>query len=71
MVIRQGYYMPFPEFPPRCVLSNDCSALRNLQFVQSAILELLVKQLIHVHESPTHCVNPLTVVEGKKLRLIW
>ena len=45
--------------------------MRNLQFVQSAILELLEKQLIQVHDSPPHCVNPLTVVEGKKLRLIW
>ena len=65
MVIRQGYSLPFPEFPPRCVLSNNCSTVRNLQFIQSAILELLEKQLIHVHDSPPHCVNPLTVVEGR------
>ena len=71
MVIRQGYSLPLPEFPPRCVLSNNCSALRNLQFFQSVILELLEKQLVHVHDSPPHCVYPLTVMEVRKLRLIW
>ena len=45
-IIRQGYSLPFSEFPPRCFQSNNRSALRNPQFVESAILELLEKQLI-------------------------
>ena len=69
-IIRQGYSLPFSEFPPRCFLSNNRSALRNPQFVESAILELLEKQLINEHSFPPHCVNPLTVAEGKKLRLV-
>ena len=28
------------------------------------------KQLINEHSFPPHCVNPLTVAEGKKLRLV-
>lgn len=70
-IIRQGYSLPFCEFPIRCVLPNNRSALRNWieLFVQSAIIELLEKQLIHEHDSPPLCVIPLSVVEGKKLRL--
>ena len=69
-IIRQGYSLPFSEFPPRCFQSNNRSALRNPQFVESAILELLEKQLINEHSFSPHCVNPLTVEEGKKLRLV-
>ena len=66
-VIRQGYSLPFSEFPPLCFLSNNRSALTNPQFVESAILELLEEQLINEHSFPPHCVNPLTVAEGKYL----
>ena len=69
-IIRQGYSLPFSGFPPRCFLSNNRSALRNPQFLESAILEFLEKQLINEHRFPPHCVNPLTVAEGKKLRLV-
>ena len=48
-IIRQGYSLPFSEFLPRCFQSNNRSALRNPQFVESAILELLGKQLINEH----------------------
>lgn len=68
-IIRQGYSLPFCEFPIRCVLPNNRSALRNPQYVQSAIIELLEKKLINEHDSPPLCVIPLSVVEGKKLRL--
>ena len=68
-IIRQGYSLQFSEFPPHCFLSNNCSALKNPQF-ESAILKLLEKQLINEHSFPPHSVNPLTVTEGKKLRLV-
>ena len=69
-IIRQGYPLPFSEFPPRYFLSNNRAALRNSQFVESAILELLEKQLINEHSFPPHCVNPLTVALGRELRLV-
>ena len=69
-IIRQGYSLPLSEFPLRCFLPNNRAALRNPQFVKSAILELLEKQLINEHSFPPHCVNPLTVAEGKKLRMV-
>ena len=37
-IIRQGYSLPFSEFPPRCFLSSNRAALRNPQFVESAII---------------------------------
>ena len=69
-IIRQGYSLPFSEFTPCCFLSSNRAALRNPQFVESAILDLLEKQLINEHSFSPHCVNPLTVAEGKKLRLV-
>ena len=67
--IRQEYSLPFSKFPPRCFLSNNRSALRNPQFVESAIVELLEKQLINEHSFPPRCVNPLTVAKGLRLVL--
>ena len=58
-IIRQGYSLPFSEFPPRCFLSFNRAALRNPQFLESAILDLLEKQLINEHSFPPQCVNPL------------
>ena len=62
----QGYSLPFSEFSPRCSLSNNRFALRKPQFVESAILELLEKQLINEHSFPPRCVNPLTVAAGRQ-----
>ena len=62
----QGYSLPFSEFPSRCSLSNNRFALRKPQFVESAILELLEKQLINEHSFPPRCVNPLTVAAGRQ-----
>ena len=35
-----------------------------------AIIELLSNGCIAMHDVPPFCVNPLTVAEGKKLRLV-
>ena len=43
---------------------------RNSEFVGAAILELLKQGLIIEVNSPPHCVNPLSVAEGKKLHLV-
>ena len=65
-IIRQGYSLPFSEFPPRCFQSNNRSALRNPKFVESAIVELLEKQLIYEHSFSPHCVNPLLQLRKAK-----
>ena len=46
------------------------SALRHPGFVVHAISVLLDNGCITEHSEPPFCVNPLTVVEGEKLRLV-
>ena len=50
-----------PKFFVHC---GDCC----VSFTQHGIVR--TSQLINEHSSPPHCVNPLTVAEGKKLRLV-
>ena len=69
--MNEGYSLPFAQLPPALFLRNNCSAFRNSEFVGAAILELLEQGLIIEVNSPPHCVNPLSVAEGKKLRLIF
>ena len=69
-MIREGYRIPFGTYPTRCFLKNNNSALKHPEFVESAILELLANGCIEEHATPPLCVNPLTVAEGKKLRLV-
>ena len=49
---------------------NNRSALQHPEFVAEAISELLSNGWIVEHEVPPFCANPLTVAEGKKLRLV-
>ena len=45
-------------------------AIKHRAFVSQAIEELLANKCIQEHDKPPFCVNPLTVAEGKKLRLV-
>ena len=69
-IIRRGYRLPFAEYPSQCFLKNNTSALQHPEFVAEAISELLTNGCIVEHDVPQFCVNPLTVAEGKKLRLV-
>ena len=69
-IISEGYKLPFVNFPGRCYLNNNLSARNHPEFVQQAILELLSRDCIEEHSEPPFCVNPLTVAQGKKLRLV-
>ena len=55
---------------PLVFLPNNLSAIKHREFVSQAIEELLANKCIQEHDKPTFCVNPLTVAEGKKLRLV-
>ena len=68
--IRRGYRLPFAEYPPSCFLANNRSAFQHPDFVTQAISELLANGCIVEHSVPPFCVNPLSVAEGKKLRLV-
>ena len=69
-MIRRGYRLPFAQYPPECFLKNNRSALQHPEFVAEAITELLSNGYIVEHIVPPFFVNPLTVAEGKKLRLV-
>lgn len=69
-IVNEGYSLPCAQLPPAFFLRNNRSAFRNSEFVGAAILELLEQGLIIEVNSPPHCVNPLSVAEGKKLRLV-
>ena len=69
-MIRRGYRLPFAEYPSQCFLKNNRSALQHSDFVTEEIIELLSNACIGEHDVPPFCVNPLTVAEGKKLRLV-
>ena len=68
--ISHGYWNPLASYPAPCFLRNNLSALRHPDFVVHAISELLDNGCITEHREPPFCVNPLTVAEGKKLRLV-
>ena len=53
--------MPFKERSP---------AVRDPQFVEEAISKLLLNDCIQEYYEPPYCVNPLSVANGKKLRLV-
>ena len=69
-MIRCGYRLPFAHYPSQCFLRNNRSALQHPEFVAEAITELLGNGCIIEYVVPPFCVNPLTVAEGKKLRLV-
>ena len=56
--------------PHSVFLKNNRSALQHPEFLAEAISKLLSNGCITGHEVPPFWVNPLTVAEAKKLRLV-
>ena len=69
-IVKNGYTLPFTCNPPPCSLKNNRSSQRNRSFVESSIFELLKNKCIEEVNEPPFCINPLSVAEGKKLRLV-
>ena len=70
-IIQNGYRIEFVEPPPKIHCNNNLSAIRNAEFVESAIEELLKFNLIEEREAPPSVVSPLSVADnGTKKRLI-
>ena len=70
--ICEGYRLPFLQIPPAFTSRNNKSALDHSEFVNDAILELLITARGMELYKPPHVVNPLSVSiqpNGKK-RLI-
>ena len=74
-VIRNGYKIPFIDFPPPKVCRNNGSALKEKEFVSEAISDFLGNRCVEVLDYPPAIVNPLSVSvqsSGKKrLILDW
>ena len=70
-MIETGYRLPFVQYPPRCNLRNNLSALKHPDFVKKGCCSIVTQPLCNgAYYSPPFSVNPLTVAEGKKLRLV-
>ena len=70
-IIYKGYVIPLYSTPPRVCLKNNASALKNPDFVEEAIKELLkAGAIMEVFDAPD-VVNPLSVAQNsKKKRLV-
>ena len=70
-ILEEGYKVAFKSTPPSHYFErNNLSARRSPNFVESEIQNLLDKNLIvECFSRPSFC-NPLTVVHGKKDRLV-
>ena len=68
-IIENGYKLPFLDIPPPARFNNNCSAVKNKDFVEAAILELLSSGRVEeVDCGSLQVVNPLSVsinVSGK------
>ena len=60
-VIKEGYKILFISTPPPKHYSNNASALREADFVDQAIAELLADNRVEELSSPPVILNPLTV----------
>ena len=69
-MVKNGYELPFTTTPPKFWAKNNASSLRNKNFVEESIVELLKNNCIEEVSEAPYCVNPLTVAEGEKLRLV-
>ena len=69
-LIKFGYNIPFSSLPDPGCLNNNKSALNNSDFVSKEVSKLLDKKCIRVAEYRPRVVNPLTVVNGEKMRLV-
>ena len=65
-----GYAITFVSLPGKCMLRNNVSSLKQEHFVRAEINALLGKGYIEEMTTASYCCNPLTVVVGRKIRLI-
>ena len=68
-IVTYGYALPLKRFPASAFLNNNQSALAHSSFVEEAIAKLLTNRCIKECDVGPRVVNPLSVAEGKKLRL--
>lgn len=71
--IKNGYIVPFNTVPPRMKMKNNKSAIKNEQFVDQSISDLLDSGCMQEVPFEPYVISPLSVAENKgsgKKRLI-
>ena len=69
-IIENGYFLPFHSEPHPFYAKNNLSSLKRKEFVGETISELLVNKCIEEVSDVPYCINPLTVAEVEKSRLV-
>ena len=69
-IVKDGHDLPFSHYPPPLYAKNNTSSLCNKHFVDNAVAKLLEEGMIEEIDSRPYICIPLTVAEGKKLRLV-
>ena len=69
-IVTYGYALSLKRFPASAFLNNNQSALTHSGFVEEAIAKLLTNRCIKECDVAPRVVNPLSVAEGTKLRLV-
>ena len=69
-IVTYGYTLSLKAFPSQAFLNNNKSAFTHSEFVEEVIQKLLLNRCICECDTPPHVANPLTVAEGKRLRLV-
>ncbi len=58
--LKEGYVIPFKEFPPRYEEPNNASAIREMTSTYETVLDLKNSGVIKFTNEKPHCVSPLT-----------
>ena len=61
LTLKEGYVIPFKEFPPKYEEPNNASAIREMTFTYETVLELKNSEVVKFTNEKPHCVSPLTV----------
>ena len=69
-IVKNGYKLDFTSEPPMYFAENNKSSFRHKKFVETSIEDLLKNNCIKELDYAPHCVNPLTVADKSKLRLV-
>ena len=68
--MNEGYSAAFCPSTSHLFSSEQSFSIPKLRICSNSVLELLEKRVISEVYCPPHCINPLSVAQGKKLRLV-
>ena len=69
--VKFGYELNLSEWPKSSYLENNKSALQEPEFVWNELRRLCKLGVMSEVQERPHVINPLSVVESNKKRLVW